>query len=50
VAVAALENGRIDAAWEIYKATLGWNLALGKWKFLIGLPLAILSKKSGKRK
>ncbi len=50
VAVAALENRRPDAAWEIYKATFWWHLALQKWKFLIGLPLAILLKKSGKRK
>jgi hypothetical protein len=50
VAVAALENGRSDAAWEIYKATFWWHLALGKWKFLLGMPLAMLAKKSGKRK
>jgi glycosyltransferase involved in cell wall biosynthesis len=49
VAVAALENGRIDAAWEIYRATLGWNLALGKWKFLIGLPLAMAWRACARR-
>jgi glycosyltransferase involved in cell wall biosynthesis len=42
VAVAALRNRRIDAAWEIYKATFWWHLALGKWKFLLGLPLALV--------
>jgi len=50
VAVAALQNGRLDAAWEICKATLGWHLALGKWKFLLGMPLAIIAKKIAKRK
>jgi glycosyltransferase involved in cell wall biosynthesis len=41
VAVAALENRRPDAAWEIYKTTFWWHVALGKWKFLIGLPMAM---------
>jgi len=50
VAVASLENRRPDAAWELYKATFSWHLALGKWKFLLGMPLAMLAKKSGKRK
>jgi glycosyltransferase involved in cell wall biosynthesis len=50
VAVAALENRRPDAAWELYKGTFWWHLALGKWKFLLGMPLAMLAKKSGKRK
>jgi len=50
VAVAALENRRPDAAWELYKGTFWWLLALGKWKFLLGLPLALLAKISGKRK
>jgi GT2 family glycosyltransferase len=50
VAVETLRSGGIDKAWEIYKATLGWHLALGKWKFLIGLPLAIIAKKIGKWK
>jgi len=48
VAVAALENGKFDAAWEIYKATLGWHLKLRKWKFLIGFPFAMAAKKIGK--
>jgi glycosyltransferase involved in cell wall biosynthesis len=41
VAVAALENGRIDAAWEIFKATFRWHVKLRKWKFLLGLPIAM---------
>ena len=48
VAVAALENRRPDAAWELYKATFSWHLALGKWKFLIGFPFAMAAKKIGK--
>lgn len=48
VAVAAVENGNPAAAWEIYKATFRWHLKLRKWKFLVGLPMAMLAKKSGK--
>lgn len=49
VAVGALKDGRTEAAWEIYKATLGWNLALGKWKFLLGLPLAMAWRACARR-
>jgi hypothetical protein len=49
VSVAALQNGRIDTAWEIYMATFRWHLALGKWKFVIGLPLAMAAKTFEKR-
>jgi glycosyltransferase involved in cell wall biosynthesis len=49
VAVAALENRRPDAAWEIYKATFWWHLALQKWKFLIGLPLAMAWRACARR-
>ncbi len=49
VAVAAVENGNPAAAWEIYKATFRWHLKLRKWKFLVGLPMAIAAKKSGTR-
>jgi hypothetical protein len=45
VAFAALENRRPDAAWELYKATFWWHVAMGKWKFLFGLPLAIAWRK-----
>jgi glycosyltransferase involved in cell wall biosynthesis len=48
VAVAAVENGNPAAAWEIYKATFRWHLKLRKWKFLLGLPLAMLGRKRGK--
>jgi len=44
VAVAAVENGNPAAAWEIYKATCRWHLKLRKWKFLVGLPLAIIAR------
>lgn len=49
VAVAALENGRIDAAWQIYKATFWWHVAMGKWKFLLGLPLAMAWRACARR-
>ena len=44
VAVAAVENGNPAAAWEIYKATFRWHLKLRKWKFLVGLPMAIITR------
>lgn len=47
VAVAAVENKNPAVAWEIYKATFRWHLTLRKWKFLVGLPVAMLAKKSG---
>lgn len=47
VAVAAVENGNPAAAWEIYKATFRWHLKLRKWKFLLGLPMAMLWRKRG---
>lgn len=49
VAVAALENRRPDAAWEIYKTTFWWHVALGKWKFLIGLPMAMAWRACARR-
>jgi glycosyltransferase involved in cell wall biosynthesis len=44
VAVAAVEDGNPAAAWEIYKATFRWHLKLRKWKFLLGLPVAIITR------
>jgi len=49
VAVAALENRRPDAAWELYKGTFGWHLALVKWKFLLGMPLAMAWRACARR-
>ena len=44
VAVAAVENGNPAAECEIYNATFRWHLKLRKWKFLLGLPMAIITR------
>lgn len=41
VAVAAVENGNLAAAWEIYKATFRWHVELLKCKFIFGFFFAI---------
>ena len=49
IAVAAVENGKFDAAWEIYRATFWWHLKLRKWKFLVGLPMAMAWRACARR-
>lgn len=44
VAVGAARKGNPAVAWEIYKATFRWHVKLRKWKFLVGLPLAIITR------
>ena len=45
VAFDCLTHGQTTEAWRIYTALLGWNLALGRWKFLAGFPVrALLSR------
>ena len=42
---AALEGARAGlhgCAWEIYLATLPWNLALGRWKYVLAFPPFLL--------
>jgi glycosyltransferase involved in cell wall biosynthesis len=37
--LACLREGLRAEAWELYRATFRWHLALGRWKFLAGFPL-----------
>ena len=39
ISVECLRQGRRREGWELYKATLSWNLGLRKWKYLAGFPL-----------
>ncbi len=40
--VACLRQGLRDQAWQMYKRTLRWNLALHRWKYLVAFPLLAL--------
>jgi hypothetical protein len=37
-----LAYGYRALAWKLYRRLLGWNAQLGRWKFLIGFPIASL--------
>ena len=46
VTLDCLKQGLFQDAWALYRATFGWNAALGYWKYLIGFPvLALRSSK-----
>jgi len=38
-----LQEGEIGHALELYRATFVWNLELGHWKYLAGLPILMLA-------
>jgi Glycosyl transferase family 2 len=39
----ALRCGRPFSGFELYWETLGWNAALGRWKFILGFPVLALA-------
>jgi GT2 family glycosyltransferase len=39
VSLDCLAQGRAREAWELYRSTLSWNAALGRWKYVFGFPL-----------
>ncbi len=39
-ALLCLNRSRPEDAWKLYRASLRWHLALRRWKFLLGFPLA----------
>ena len=41
-----LRDGLRQEAWELYRATFRWHLALHKWKYLAGFPVKALLKKA----
>ncbi len=38
-ALACLRQGQRKVAWSLYRQSFAWNLALGRWRFLIGFPI-----------
>jgi GT2 family glycosyltransferase len=43
-AVACLRKGALKQGWELYRATVSWNLQLGQWKYVLAFPiLAVLT-------
>ncbi len=44
-AVACLRTGQRREAWELYRASFGWHLRLGRLRFLLGFPWVALVTK-----
>jgi GT2 family glycosyltransferase len=44
-----LQAGLRAEAWEIFRRTLRWNLALGRWRYLAAFPLISLLKLFGRK-
>ncbi len=42
VALECLQKKMKHDAWELYRATFGWHVALRRWKFLFGFPFKAL--------
>ena len=42
VTLGCLQQDRRGEAWKLYRATFCWNLALGRWKYILGFPLRAL--------
>jgi glycosyltransferase involved in cell wall biosynthesis len=40
--IACLRSGPRAKAWQLYRRTFAWHLALGRWKYLLGFPLLAL--------
>jgi len=38
-ALSCVRHGLKREAWELYRVTYRWHLALGRWRFLLGFPL-----------
>lgn len=39
IVLESIKRGLRNEAWELYRATLAWNAALGRFKYLFGVPL-----------
>lgn len=46
VTFTCLQHGFRQEAWNLYRATFAWNVALGRWKYLAGFPLKVLLARS----
>jgi glycosyltransferase involved in cell wall biosynthesis len=43
-ALACVQNGELKQGWELYHSTLGWNIKLGHWRYVLAFPiLAVLA-------
>jgi hypothetical protein len=49
VALECLRDGKQHEAWRLYARTFGWNVSLGRFRYLIAFPLIALIE-SGRRK
>ncbi len=45
--IACLKDGLRAGAWTIYRRTLRWHLALGRWKYLAGFPILAITSRIG---
>jgi glycosyltransferase involved in cell wall biosynthesis len=45
--VACLRDGRRTQAWQLYRRSFSWHLALGRWKYLLGFPVMALFTRGG---
>ncbi|HEX4265929.1 MAG TPA: glycosyltransferase family A protein [Verrucomicrobiae bacterium] len=50
VSLECLAHGRADAALQLYRASFGWNFALGNFKYLLAFPLLAWRGKPFQRK
>src|SRR5262245_57369323 len=37
--LACIRKGQLKQAWQLYRTTLGWNIALGHWKYMLAFPI-----------
>lgn len=40
--IACLRGGQGRIAWQLYRRSFAWHLALGRWKYLLGFPVLAL--------
>ena len=45
VTLDCLRAGFGSDAWRLYRATFGWHLRLGRWKYLLGFPIKALARR-----
>jgi glycosyltransferase involved in cell wall biosynthesis len=38
-ALACVRNGEVKQGWELYRLTVGWNVVLGHWKYVLAFPI-----------
>jgi glycosyltransferase involved in cell wall biosynthesis len=38
-ALACVQNGELKQGWALYHSTLGWNIKLGHWRYVLAFPI-----------